>query len=192
MSIDWQRKHTPYSVLHGIDARGIIPRVRIWLLEREDLTERERYEMQTVAVKAYKALKKTGQAPWEAWGDGYDPPELGITVFCREWIHAGPNPEIPAVRPPLGDRYFLRKTPGNRRPGTPRTWGRVFLIKHNLHEPPNTGGHAAQRLKYKAAHEAWKVLSEEEKNTWRRHSYAKAFHLTGYCTFISFHTRGKI
>lgn len=192
MSIEWQRKMNPREVLHSTDGRGIIPQARIWLLLREDLSEKERYELAAAALTAFQELKTAGQAPWNTWGQGYDPPQPGNLCYLKLWIEEGPFPEIPAIRPPWGERYFLRNNHGNRDPSKEVTAGRVFLVKHHLRAPLDVGLHAEQRLKVAAAVAAWQGLSQPEKEIWRRHSYAKAFHLTGYCTFISFHTRGKI
>jgi hypothetical protein len=183
---------TPWKTLLSGDGRGIIPQVRIWLLEREDLSERERFELVTAAVKAYRALKKVGQAPWEAWAQGYDPPELGSTIYLKEWIQVGANPVIPAVRSPIGERYFLRNNHGNRNPSKAKTAGRVFIIKHKLHAPLDVGLHAEQRLKMKAAREAWRELTDEQKEEWQHNSYALALHLPGHNAFVSFHMRGLI
>lgn len=192
MTIAWQRKMNPRNVLLSGDGRGIIPQVRIWLLQREDLSERERGELVNEAVKAYRSLKKEGQAPWEAFGDGYDPPELGVTCYLKQWIEEGPNPEIPLIRPPIGQRYFLKNHHGNRNPAFTKTPGRVFLCKHNLHAPLSIGAVLEARNKFAAGVAAWQALTQTEKEIWKRHSYARAFHLPGYNTFLSFYMRGKI
>lgn len=183
---------TPRKVLWSADGRGIIPQVRIWLLLREDLSEMERCELVTAAVKAFQALGDGDRAAWEAWAAGYSPPQLGSTIYVKEWIQVGANPVIPAIRSPIGERYFLRNNHGNRNPSKAITAGRVFLVKHHLHASLDVGLHAEQRLKYGAAVGAWRDLTDEQKEEWQHNSYALALHLPGYQAFMSFHMRGLI
>jgi hypothetical protein len=82
------------------------------------------------------------------------------------------------TRAPLGggeEKYFFRKSKG-----------KVFLVKHHLHAPPDVGLHAENRLKMKAARAAWRALSQFEKESWTMNKYARAHCLPGYQTFIHF------
>lgn len=77
------------------------------------------------------------------------------------------------------EKYFFRNN-----------MGKVFLVKHHLHAPPDVGAHHEVRVKMAAAVAAWHTLSESEKESWKRHKEGKWRGLPGYQLFISFKMRG--
>lgn len=90
----------------------------------------------------------------------------------------------PRITDPLGgspEKYFFRNN-----------YGKVFLVKHHLHAPPDIGAHAQQRLKMKAARAAWRILSSEEKAAYSKHPLALQRNLPGHNTFVSLHMRNLL
>jgi hypothetical protein len=90
----------------------------------------------------------------------------------------------PSLTDPLGgapEKYFFRDN-----------YGKVFLVKHHLHAPPDIGAHALQRLKMKAARAAWRLLTPEEKEAYSKHPLALQRNLPGHNTFVSLHMRNLL
>lgn len=128
MTIEWQRTMKPGNVLRVPDARGIVPYLRIWVLERGDLSEGERARLAKIAIDGWHTLSVGDKGLWNAFGAGYTPPISGFLSYMKEWIRVGPFPVIPDPNPDLGERYFFRNN-----------YGKVFLVKHKLHAPEGVG-----------------------------------------------------
>lgn len=103
------------------------------------------------------------------WQRTMTPRVVLLSVDARGCVHR-------SITDPLGgtEKYYYQKARS----------GKVFLHKNHNVEPPDVGGHHEVRVKMAAAVAAWQNLSESEKESWSKHSYALAFNLPGYQTFI--------